>query len=171
VKINSIINTIFNLIFLFPLPVLYYSISVRHNFLGETIGTLPMENEAYNQAWISTWLFPLLTLVFSALQYLFFYLYNERYHPMARILEEYRTEAEGENKENEPIEVSRPDPELAENSERPQEAIANQEIAEENPEALDPQELNPSDPSEPSEPTDPSKTSEPLEPLKPSEIP
>ena len=79
--------------------------------------------------------------------------------------------AEGENEENEPIEVSRPDPELAENSERPQEAIVNQEIAEENPEAPDPQELNPSDPSEPSEPTDPSKTSEHLEPLKPSEIP
>ena len=79
--------------------------------------------------------------------------------------------AEGENEENEPIEVSRPDPELAENSERPQETIASQEIAEENPEAPDPQELNPSDPSEPSEPTDPSKTSEPLEPLKPSEIP
>ena len=65
---------------------------MRHNFLGETIGTLPMEDEAYNQAWISTWLFPLLTLVFSALQYLFFYLYNERYHPMARILEEYKIE-------------------------------------------------------------------------------
>ena len=65
---------------------------MRHNFLGETIGTLPMEDEAYNQAWISTWLFPLLTLVFSALQYLFFHLYNERYHPMARILNEYRTE-------------------------------------------------------------------------------
>ena len=35
---------------------------------------------------------------------------------------------------DEPIEVSRPDPELAENSERPQETIASQEIAEENPE-------------------------------------
>ena len=79
---------------------------------------------------------------------------------------------------DEPIEVSRPDPESAENSERPQETIASQEIAEENPEAPDPQELNPSNPSEPSEPTepsDPSKTSEPLkspeQPLKLSEIP
>jgi len=174
VKINSIINTIFNLIFLFPLPVLYYSISVRHHFLSQTIGTLPLENEAYNQAWISTWLFPLLTLVVSALQYLFFHLYNERYHPMARILNEYKIEAEGENKENEPIEVSRPDPELAENSERPQETIASQEIAEENPEAPDPQELDPSEQSDP-EPTEPSKPSEPLEspeqPLKLSEIP
>ena len=65
---------------------------MRHNFLVETIGTLPLEDQAYNQAWISTWLFPLLTLVFSALQYLCFHFYNERYHPMARILEEYRTE-------------------------------------------------------------------------------
>ena len=92
--------------------------------------------------------------------------------------------AEGENKENEPIEVSRPDPESAENSERPQETIANQEIAEENPEAPNPEksgEIQESpeapDPQEldPSETTDPSKTSEPLEspeqPLKPSEIP
>ena len=100
---------------------------------------------------------------------------------MSQLINLFSFSAEGENKENEPIEVSRPDPESAENSERPQEAIANQEIDEENPdkskeiqespEAPDPQELNPSDPSEPSEPTDPSKTSEPLEPLKPSEIP
>ena len=65
---------------------------MRHTFLLETIDTLPMEDEAYNQAWISTWLFPLITLVLSGLQYLCFHFYNERYHPMARILEEYRTE-------------------------------------------------------------------------------
>ena len=85
---------------------------------------------------------------------------------------------------DEPIEVSRPDPESAENSERPQETIASQEIAEENPEAPDPEKSgeiqeSPEAPDlqelDPSETTDPSKTSEPLEspeqPLKPSEIP
>ena len=91
--------------------------------------------------------------------------------------------AEGENEENEPIEVSRPDPELAENSERPQETIASQEIAEENPEAPDPEKSgeiqgNPeaqdpqSDPSEQSDPTDPSEPLvSPEQALKPSEIP
>ena len=95
---------------------------------------------------------------------------------------------------DEPIEVSRPDdPESAENSERPQETIASQEIAEENPEAPNPEKSgeiqenpgksgeiqgNPeaqhpqSNPSEQSDPTDPSEPLEsPEQPLKPSEIP
>ena len=103
---------------------------------------------------------------------------------MSQLINLFSFSAEGENQVDEPIEVSRPDPESAENSERPQEAIANQEIDEENPEAPDPEksgEIQESpeapDPQEldPSETTNPSKTSEPLEspeqPLKPSEIP
>ena len=76
--------------------------------------------------------------------------------------------AEGEeNQENEPIEVSSPDLGAEEDLERPQETIASQEVAKENPEAPDPQdELEPTEPSKPSEPLE-----SPEQPLKLSEIP
>ena len=51
-----------------------------------------MENVAYYQAWIFSWVFYLIILICSALQYVTFCLYTERYHPMARILEEYKRE-------------------------------------------------------------------------------
>ena len=112
---------------------------------------------------------------------------------MSQLINLISFSAEGENQQDEPIEVSRPDPEFAENSERPQETIANQEIADENPEAPNPEKSgeiqeNPgksrvihgnteaqdpqSNPSEQSDPTDPSEPLEsPEQPLKPSEIP
>ena len=54
----------------------------------DTIGTLEIEDTALNKAWIFSWLFPILTIVFSVMQYVCFHLYNEKYHPMAMILEE-----------------------------------------------------------------------------------
>merc|ERR1712066_845913 len=48
-----------------------------------------MENTAYNKAWIFSWIFYIITIVCSILQYACFHFYNEKYHPMAMILEEF----------------------------------------------------------------------------------
>ena len=48
-----------------------------------------MEVDAYNQAWLFSWLFHVVITQGSLLQYVFFHLYNEKYHPMVMILEEY----------------------------------------------------------------------------------
>jgi len=88
VRMNLLINTIYNLIFLFPLPLACFFISKRHGVLMESIGTLEMENVAYNQAWLFSLVFPLITIICSFLQYACFHLYNEKCHPMAIILEE-----------------------------------------------------------------------------------
>ena len=55
----------------------------------DSIGTLKQEDVAYSKAWIFSWVFHVTTIVFSILQYACFYLYNEKYHPMVMILEEY----------------------------------------------------------------------------------
>ena len=49
-----------------------------------------MENEAYNRAWIFSWVFFFVTIVCSLWQYVCFHLYNQKYHPMAVILDESR---------------------------------------------------------------------------------
>ena len=55
----------------------------------DSIGTLEMENRAYNKAWIFSWIFHIITIVSSLLQYACFHYYNEKYHPMTMILEEF----------------------------------------------------------------------------------
>ena len=55
----------------------------------DSIGPLEIENTAYNKAWIFSWIFHVVTIVCSVLQYACFHLYNEKYHPMAMILEEF----------------------------------------------------------------------------------
>ena len=57
----------------------------------DSIGTLSIENTAYKQAWIFSWMLPLVTIVFSFWQYVCFHFYNEKYHPMVIILEESKT--------------------------------------------------------------------------------
>ena len=57
--------------------------------LKDSIGTLEMENIAYNKAWYFSWIFHVISVGCSVLQYVCFHLYNEKYHPMAMILEEY----------------------------------------------------------------------------------
>ena len=52
-----------------------------------------MEIDAYNQAWLFSWLFHVVVIIGSILQYVLFHLYNEKYHPMAMILEEYLNKA------------------------------------------------------------------------------
>ena len=54
----------------------------------DSIGTLDMEDTAYYQSWVFSWVFFVIIIILSALQYLFFHLYNEKYHPMAAILKE-----------------------------------------------------------------------------------
>ena len=57
--------------------------------LMDSIGTLEMENVAYIKAWIFSWIFHVFIIVCSILQYVCFHFYNEKYHPMAMILEEF----------------------------------------------------------------------------------
>ena len=58
----------------------------------DSIGTLEIENIAYSKAWYFSWIFHVISLGCSVLQYVCFNLYNEKYHPMAIILEEYLDE-------------------------------------------------------------------------------
>ena len=58
----------------------------------DSIGTLDLEDTAYFQSWVFSWAFFVIVIVLSALQYLFFHLYNEKYHPMAAILKELSSE-------------------------------------------------------------------------------
>ena len=53
-----------------------------------------MENIAYNQAWIFSWIFHNVVILCSILQYVCFNLYNEKYHPMAMILKETKIKGE-----------------------------------------------------------------------------
>ena len=55
----------------------------------DSIGTLEMENRAYDKAWIFSWIFYTIIIQCSLLQYACFVLYNEKYHPMAMIVEEF----------------------------------------------------------------------------------
>ena len=57
--------------------------------LVETIGPLKMEIDAYNQAWLFSWLFHVVIIIGSMLQYVLFNLYNKKYHPMVVILNEF----------------------------------------------------------------------------------
>ena len=67
-----------------------YFISERHHVLKDTIGTLPLEDIAYNQSWLFSWIFFIVVIVCAIFQYIFFYLYNDKFHPMAFILESAR---------------------------------------------------------------------------------
>ena len=69
--------------------IYYFSdlkIEERHNLLSTTIGTLNMENEAYEQAFYMAWAFYPCFFVIGLGQILFFYLYNRKYHPFSEIL-------------------------------------------------------------------------------------
>ena len=70
-------------------------IEERHTILKNSIGTLKMENIAYNQAWIFSWIFHVIVILCSILQYVCFNLYNEKYHPMAMILKETKISQNG----------------------------------------------------------------------------
>merc|ERR1719189_2654979 len=71
VQINLLINTVFNLILLFPLPLSFYFISERHHVQKDTIGTLPLEDVAYNQSWLFSWIFFIVVIVCAVFQYIF----------------------------------------------------------------------------------------------------
>jgi len=94
VQLNLLINTFFNLVFLFPLYILYFNIRKRHLFLLSTIGTLDMEDTAYTQALLFCILCPILTISLSILQYVLFDMYNEKYHPFSIILQESKNSKE-----------------------------------------------------------------------------
>ena len=55
----------------------------------DSIGTLEMENRAYDKACIFSWIFYTIIIQCSLLQYACFVLYNEKYHPMAMIVAEF----------------------------------------------------------------------------------
>ena len=54
----------------------------------DLIGPLDMENEAYIKAWFFSWIFFIIIIFLSFLQYVCFHFYNEKYHPLAMILQE-----------------------------------------------------------------------------------
>ena len=83
-KRSSVLFIISSIFFIFT----DYNIRKRHLFLLDTIGTLDMEDRAYNQALLFCILCPILTITLSILQYFLFNLYNEKYHPFSKILQE-----------------------------------------------------------------------------------
>ena len=64
------------------------SIDKKHEILMDSIGPLDMENEAYIKAWFFSWIFFIIIIFLSFAQYVCFHFYNEKYHPLAMILQE-----------------------------------------------------------------------------------
>ena len=81
-------------IFLSPLCILTYTISMRHNTLVESIGALDMEKVAYQRVWkilIGSYIFLVLGTIFEAMAFVF---YNDRFHPFGNILKPSKGKSE-----------------------------------------------------------------------------
>ena len=65
-------------------------ISERHTLLKSTIGTLHMEDEAFEQSFYMSWVFYPFFFIIGLGQILFFYLYNKKFHPFCEILKGVR---------------------------------------------------------------------------------
>ena len=61
-------------------------ISERHALLSSTIGTLKMEDEAFEQSFYMAWAFYPFYIIIGLGKILFFYLYNNKFHPFNEIL-------------------------------------------------------------------------------------
>ena len=77
---------------MYPEPKLYFNISdaqvaERHIHLKDTIGTLVMEDEAYDQSFYMAWIFFPIFILIAVGQGLLIELYNKKYHPFNIILE------------------------------------------------------------------------------------
>ena len=60
---------------------------MRQKFLADTIGPLDMEIEAWNTAYFLSWIPYPIFVAMTGCQFLFFHLYNRKYHPLAQILD------------------------------------------------------------------------------------
>ena len=62
-------------------------VSERHLHLKSTIGTLEMENEAYDQVYFMAWVFFPSFMLIAIFQAILFILFNNKCHPFSDILE------------------------------------------------------------------------------------
>ena len=60
----------------------------RHNELDATIGFLKMEEESLERAFLFSWIFFPSWIILTVVQGLCFVLYNGRFHPLAKILDD-----------------------------------------------------------------------------------
>jgi hypothetical protein len=73
-----------------------HNISERHNFLETSIiGVLDLEIESYQMARLFSWVFFPIFIALAIVQYISFYLYSGRFHPMAKILDGNDNSSEG----------------------------------------------------------------------------
>ena len=58
----------------------------RHDFLDDTIGYFDQELEAYNLTMFLAIGFPILLILGSILQFIFYLMYNRKFHPFAKMV-------------------------------------------------------------------------------------
>ena len=76
------------------------SILERHNLLETSIaGVLDIEIDAYQQSWLFSFVFFPTFIGLAMIQYLAFFLYNGRFHPIARILDGTDEDSQGSCRE------------------------------------------------------------------------
>ena len=90
--ISIILHLSENLLLITPLIYLYSAVSLRHSFLENTIGPLPLEIEAMNR--IHSLVIVSLIAVLSSmpLQILLIYTFNKYGHPWCRFYNEFSSE-------------------------------------------------------------------------------
>ena len=111
VLVTIIVNLVFNMILLFPLPIFCKTISLifcfhtnhswltkkiffedlgvleRQNQVETDIGALDMENEAFKKAQLFSWIFFPIWIILAIIQAVCFLLSTGKLHPLAKILE------------------------------------------------------------------------------------
>ena len=63
------------------------NIDARQKILAYTTGPLDMEIEAWNKAYYLSWVPYVIFVTMTVWQFMFFHLYNRKYHPLAQILD------------------------------------------------------------------------------------
>ena len=73
-----------------------YGVLARHRQLDDTIGVLDMEMESYEKSKLMAWIFYPTWILLTIIQAICFILYNGRFHPLSKILDEQTDNMESE---------------------------------------------------------------------------
>lgn len=81
-----IVNLVYNIVYLVPIFCLAVNITIRHDFLYNSIGYLPEEQQAYQNVWIISVSSLAFVLLGSFIEAALFIAYNEKFHPFKDII-------------------------------------------------------------------------------------
>ena len=73
-----------------------YGVLERHSQVDTILGALEMEKEAFQKAQLFSWVFFPIWIIMAIIQAICFVLSNGRFHPLAKILEDFDGSDEGE---------------------------------------------------------------------------